>query len=564
MIKRTIALLALCFTVAISAKAQEVLSGYFHFQRQSQIDSFPIMYPECHHIDGWVSIVGDSITNLMGLSNIDTVQCLEISYCPALIKLKGLDSLEVITEWISLENLKNLQSISSLLGLKSVKSFYLTALPRLRSLYGLGNIESINVLEIFGELGNGFNNLKGLDRLRSLEQLKFNGLCQEFSTEGLNDIQKLALLSIVGCSERIDIAKNSSLDSLGQLDFSDNDGIDSLIGIGSVDYIGFLSVRRNKGLRSISGFDSLISAGIINILSNEELICVNSFDSLKSLESFSFLGNTAIDSLCVFPALESLNMLNVSGNSSLNYIQGVNNTRKINELLLSDNERLEKVEIFGKLDTIIQQKEFAGLIIKQNPMLRDVEFLSSLKYCESSLEIKGCNSLIELNPLNSIEYMSFMVGISSNENLETLPDWNNINLDNNFRMIITDNPKLNNCKYEWLCSYIDRGHPATIKRNSGDCETLDLVKAACDITSTNELAISDISISISGKNIHVVSGKGQELKEIRLIALSGKEVFSKNCSGNFESIHYGSYPAGLYVLCVETNNKSVHKKLVLH
>ena len=105
-------------------------TGIVKFQTQEDIDNFIIQYPHCTEIEGNVTIEGDEITNLNGLSNLTSIGgYLQISF-------NGL-----------LENLNELNGIKSIGGdLNIYNNNQLT------------NLEGFNLLEsIGGNLGIGFN-----------------------------------------------------------------------------------------------------------------------------------------------------------------------------------------------------------------------------------------------------------------------------------------------------------------------------------------------------------------------------------------------------------------------
>ncbi len=118
------------------------------FGSQSQIDSFPINYPNCTEIEGGVliggSVWGNDITNLNGLNNITSIGGLTLSF----LQITDLNGLE------------NLLSING--------SFIIFATPNLMSLEGLENLTNIG-----GSLQIGFENFES--SLTNLDALsKFN------------------------------------------------------------------------------------------------------------------------------------------------------------------------------------------------------------------------------------------------------------------------------------------------------------------------------------------------------------------------------------------------------
>lgn len=165
---------------------------------QSAIDSFPINYPGCTKISGILTIQGDDINNLNGLSQITVIGAsLYVQLCPALTSLQGLSNLQAIgtvgptrsmfitnnpllTSLDGLEHLtkvdgnmdisqnESLENIQSLSNLKSVgKMCWIQQNTALSNLAGLQNLKSVGEDLIIEELPL-LNNLKGLDSLKMI------------------------------------------------------------------------------------------------------------------------------------------------------------------------------------------------------------------------------------------------------------------------------------------------------------------------------------------------------------------------------------------------------------
>jgi hypothetical protein len=132
------------------AIAQSCLPQGIHFYTQAQIDSFPINYPNCTQIEGFVDIAGGNIINLYGLSVLTTIGGdLSIECTYALTSLIGLENLTTIggdlyfnynDALTSLTGLENLTTIGGYLDIE-----YNWAL---NSLWGLDNVTSIGDLYI--------------------------------------------------------------------------------------------------------------------------------------------------------------------------------------------------------------------------------------------------------------------------------------------------------------------------------------------------------------------------------------------------------------------------------
>ena len=100
-------------TLSISISQAQCPSQYFN--SQSDIDNFPINFPQCTDIEGNVSISGDDITNLNGLSIITSISGnLTIDNNPSLSSLEGLYNLTSIGASLSIHDNELLTEISAL------------------------------------------------------------------------------------------------------------------------------------------------------------------------------------------------------------------------------------------------------------------------------------------------------------------------------------------------------------------------------------------------------------------------------------------------------------------
>ncbi len=93
------------------------------FTTQEQIDNFQTNYPGCTEIEGNVTINGDNITNLNGLSVLTSIGgdfliggCAYLQCNPLLTSLTGLDNLTSIGSYLGIKNNYALTSICGLQG----------------------------------------------------------------------------------------------------------------------------------------------------------------------------------------------------------------------------------------------------------------------------------------------------------------------------------------------------------------------------------------------------------------------------------------------------------------
>jgi len=172
-----------------ASQAQSCLSDGITFSHQTQIDSFPINYPGCKNIEGFVEISGEDIINFDSLHVLESIgRYLDIRY-NSISNLHGLDNLISIGEGLNivgnynLIDLSGLESLITIGGILWMSSDYgmvrLTGIENLSSiggsLYSLENhslmdISSLkNVTSINGDIWIASNyvltSLEGLDNI---------------------------------------------------------------------------------------------------------------------------------------------------------------------------------------------------------------------------------------------------------------------------------------------------------------------------------------------------------------------------------------------------------------
>jgi len=120
--------------------------------RAYDIDHFQSDYPSCFELNGNVEISGANITNLTGLSVINSIGgTLAIYNNDSLTNLSGLESLTFVGYSLSLWENDTLSDISSLIGLTYVGGqLRISNNDLLANLYGLDNVkaDSIDALYI--------------------------------------------------------------------------------------------------------------------------------------------------------------------------------------------------------------------------------------------------------------------------------------------------------------------------------------------------------------------------------------------------------------------------------
>jgi UDP-3-O-[3-hydroxymyristoyl] glucosamine N-acyltransferase len=224
--------------------------GNFYFFTQTEIDNFQSTYTSCTETDGSISIVGDDITNLDGLSVLTSLGGTlsigtNVNQNPLLTDISGMINLDsiggnlFILRNISLPNLNGLNNITKIGG-----DFKLWNNDVLGSIAALGNLETIG-----GDFELGNNDI--LSTSAGLETLTTIG-------DNLDIDYNPALLNLDGFS---------SLTSIGRdLSIEDNSSLTNLAGLSNLTSIGGeLNIDYNLELTSLSGLDN-IDAGTIEDL----------------------------------------------------------------------------------------------------------------------------------------------------------------------------------------------------------------------------------------------------------------------------------------------------------
>lgn len=322
----TLLFVLLSFTL-FQLQAQTCLPGGITFTSQTEIDNFAADYPGCVEILGDMVIDGGiSITDLSGLSQLNTLKQLDINNCKSLTSLSGLENIsevkgrlvlfknDVINSLSGFSSLTNisgqfimnknhgLTDLSGLENLNQVGSFIqISANNGLVDLSGIGNIETIvGSFSVYNNpLLEGFTNFPNIEDMGGNIQINGNAKLTEINTFG--DLEFL-----IG---RIKIFDNPALTAIK--------GFDKLITISEE-----LVIYGNPVLTDLSGLNTLVNLNgpveIHNNASLASLIGIQNLDPSKilglKLENSPMLSNCNVASICGY--LEDGGTSTISGNAS--------------------------------------------------------------------------------------------------------------------------------------------------------------------------------------------------------------------------------------------------------
>lgn len=315
--------------------------GGVSFSTQASIDNFGITFPGCTSITGGVTIRGNDITNLNGLSAITTIKGnLFIGSSPLLQNLNGLSGLTTVqfdttvlfwdfeTGHIFIEKLPQLTNLTGLTALHSVDgNFSITDAVALTSLTGATNLAHIgNTLALSNTKLVNLNGLPNLDFYRGIS-LAFNP--DLVSLAGLPDTDTLYYIRFLANPKLSDISTLNMVKYIHQILVSNNPSLLDLSGLGSVNEIWAFWLD-SGGLLSLNGLSSLTTIRYGLFISGP----ISSLEGLGTVTSFGELSvsNGTLQNFIGLNPAAKIKRLSISANSvtSLSGLNGITSIEKIN------------------------------------------------------------------------------------------------------------------------------------------------------------------------------------------------------------------------------------------
>ena len=222
--------------------------------RQGQIDSFPLLYPECYEILEGLYITSSLVDPIYNLDSL--IQLTSI--------INGLFILDN-PELTSLHGLENVTSLSQELLIENNDA--------------LLNCEGLSNLTVF----NGYVTLKDNDNLQTLEGLVFPSSVKSVLVEGNLALQDLKAFETVEAIE-------------GSLNISNNDLLQNVDDLSNLTFLGNdLTILNNGGLENLDGLSTselLFGFHWITIVNNSQL---NNISGIENYDA-NFVSNLFIES----------------------------------------------------------------------------------------------------------------------------------------------------------------------------------------------------------------------------------------------------------------------------
>ena len=418
--------------------------GNYYFFTQNEIDNFQTNYPGCMDLEGNVTISGDDITNLNGLSVLTSIGgILSIGGNNALSGLTGLDNVTSIGESLEILNNNSLTSLTGLDNLTSiVNNLIIGGNDVLSGLTGLNNVTNIG-----GNLAIGTN--AALQNLTGLENLAFvdGNLLVEFYGAPTTLIGLENLDSIGG---DLLIKNNNSLTSLT--------GLEGLTSITGDLKIGVYPDENNLSLTSLTGLDNLTSIG-------GQLLIYKNFDltSLTGLDNLTTIGSD-------LDIRENVFLANLSGLENLTSIGSRLDIRE--NVFLANLSGLDNVTSIGR-----------ELRIYNNYAMTSLSGLDNVTSIGGELYIGYNDDLTSLSGLDNVTSIGGSLRIHGNDSLESLTGLDNIDASSISYLSIYYNPSLTTCEVQSICDYLGSLNVIVkIHSNAPGCNTPGDIASSCGFT----------------------------------------------------------------------------------
>jgi hypothetical protein len=519
--------LLFCLSISFfqtTAFSQSCLPEGITFTTQAQIDDFQVNHPGCTVIEGDVTIAGDDISDLHGISVLDSIfGNLDVKDNHLLSNMDGLDNLAYIGGYLFFYGNEGLINLSGLNNLTTVVfEIYIWENPDLTSLIGLENLSFANSLNI---LWNGslvsLSGLEGLDSIGEDMVLSYNDL--------LADLSGLARLTSIGGKLQIEAnysltslagLENVNIQSISELFICFNQNLSDCYIQGICDYLadpkGIINVRYNAtgcdnppeiaescGITLtclpfgnyyfdtqayIDSFPSYFShcnqlTGYVNI-EGEDIVNLDSLSGIDTINgSLMICGNENLSSLAGLNNIKtiqgylSIGGIECWGNSSLTNLEGLNNLTSVGySISVAFNSDLLTLSGLDSLSSVGH-----SVWIENNPSLKNLHGLESLASA-SSIFISGNNSIINLNGLSNLINIDGSIRILDNPVLNSIYGIANINAEDITALIISQNDILSTCDVRSVCDYLsDPGGSIEILENAPGCNSQEEVELACGV-----------------------------------------------------------------------------------
>ena len=447
-------ILFFCFTLfnVLLVFGQCDHSSSVGFSSQEDFDDFFNNYCSTT-FEGWLGI-GNGIHDLSAMQTITFISGgLNIS-SNSLENLEGLGNIDSISSNFTLSGNGNLKDLTGLENLKSIGgNFEIVSNNNMVNFEGLNNLTNIE-REFTVKYNDNLNSFKGLDNLSKIGEA-FTILFDHGTEDSFTNFVGLENLNSIGGS--LSLHRSPSI-----INF---EGLTNLIAIEG----GFF-LSDNSKLRNFEGLENLNNIGGTLYLEYglEMLTNFNGLESLRSVGELNIFGLSYIQS---FSGLESLTSINgkfrVNGAEISNFI-GLENLESVGSISLAYNHNLKNFIGLEKLNSINGNVFDSPFSVRRNDNLESFEGLENLSFISHESDM--------------VRYFV----IDDNPSLESLIGLGNLNFSGEMIISVYDNTVLETC-----CQLIPFFDLAQFYNNAPSCNSIDSIYLHCIEKSIQAQAFHD-------------------------------------------------------------------------
>lgn len=523
---------------------------------QNQVDNFQANNNQCSDFDGHLIVKGNGISNLDGLSFLNsltgTFEIIETS----ISSMESLSSIATIRGSLLLSENNSLQSFKGLEHVVSLDSLVLHSNGMINDFEGLNNVESLKYISVNNMNLSSFEGLESLSRAETIYL---------FNNPQLKSFVGLEALEEAG---DIELNSNSAFESVEGFENLDPDStkikialsplLKNMKGFEEFEKMYILELEQNAGLESMDGLENLEKIDRLNLN-----ICnsLNDLSGLAQLEEItndlSFRLCSALDDFSQLENLESIGRnLFISQLSSLIHLDDFNDVKIGNEIYIGESGNLIDVTGFDNLEETAGDLTFnalpelisiagfsdmrgnGGMVISRTQKLKDLTGLANLSFINGKLEIFENEALENLDDLVSLTYVDGIpdddpfsekdVQIENNPELTSIQGLNDL-LYADDKIFIRNNQNLTVCDVESICRFInDPNIEITIENNGFPCNSPSQIRSDCnsEITDTQYNSCQLVS------SLEITEDEGNTNGLIDIFDEDGKVVCAINANGN--------------------------------
>jgi len=291
------------------------------------------------------------------------------------------------------------------------------------------------------------------------------------------------------------------------------------------------------------------------------------FPNCTEIEGDVFFGEaegnysiTNLDSLIVLKSIGG--RLDIIRCENLNNLSGLDSLKTVGSYLtMWQNGSLNNLSGLISLTSIGE-----GFAIENNEQLISIEGLQSLTTVGGPMGINGNTSLTNLNGLNSLTEIDGFLSLMTNVNLVDISGIKNIDPNSIWEYLaIRHNYLLSDCAIYSICEHIATSNELiVIDDNAEGCNSQAQVEIACqELLVLDNKENNDVIIfpNPAKQTVKISTTIKYQISLITIYNLQGQKMVSQKPFQN--KIDVSKLKAGSYIVCIESENNTYFKRLMI-